>query len=101
MMLLGKGADPAAASENNAHRALRRPELRVGAKALYPQPRAQMNQKATYLELMKALLDKGADPNVRLNKKSGTPATASICPAWTRPARRRSGAQPTPATSTR
>ena len=28
-----------------------------------------MNQKTTYLELMKALLDKGADPNVRLNKK--------------------------------
>ena len=28
-----------------------------------------MNQKTTYLDLMKALLDKGADPNVRLNKK--------------------------------
>jgi ankyrin repeat protein len=28
-----------------------------------------VNQKTTYLELMKALLDKGADPNVRLNKK--------------------------------
>jgi ankyrin repeat protein len=38
-------------------------------KALYPQPRAQVNQKTTYLELMKALLDKGADANVRLNKK--------------------------------
>src|SRR4029079_6890836 len=38
-------------------------------KALYPQPRAYVNQKTTYLELVKALLDKGADPNVRLNKK--------------------------------
>ena len=38
-------------------------------KALYPQPRAQLNQKTTYLDLMKALLDKGADPNARLNKK--------------------------------
>ena len=38
-------------------------------KALYPQPRAQVNQTITYLDLMKALLDKGADPNSRLNKK--------------------------------
>src|SRR5215217_5083973 len=28
-----------------------------------------MNQKTTHLDLMKALLDKGADPNIRLNKK--------------------------------
>ena len=34
-----------------------------------PQPRAYLNQKTTYLDLMKALLDKGADPNARLKKK--------------------------------
>ena len=38
-------------------------------KSLYPQPRAQLKQETTYLELMKALLDKGADPNARLTKK--------------------------------
>jgi ankyrin repeat protein len=38
-------------------------------KSLYPQPRAYLNQKTTYLDLMKALLDKGVDPNARLTKK--------------------------------
>ena len=38
-------------------------------KALYPQPRAYLQQKATYLDLMKALLEKGADPNARLSFK--------------------------------
>jgi ankyrin repeat protein len=38
-------------------------------KALYPQPRAHMQQKTGYLELMKLLLDKGADPNARLKMK--------------------------------
>ena len=39
------------------------------AKALYPQPRAYEQQHASYLDLMKALLDKGADPNARLTRK--------------------------------
>ena len=38
-------------------------------KSLYPQPRAHLNQKVGYLDLMTALLDKGADPNARLKKK--------------------------------
>ena len=38
-------------------------------KALYPQPRAHMQQKLGYLDLMKQLLDKGADPNARLKMK--------------------------------
>jgi ankyrin repeat protein len=38
-------------------------------KALYPQPRAYMQQKTGYLDLLKALLDKGADPNTRLKMK--------------------------------
>jgi ankyrin repeat protein len=37
--------------------------------ALYPQPRAFQQQQITYLDLMKALLDKGADPNRRLARK--------------------------------
>ena len=39
------------------------------AKALYPQPRAFEQQQTPYLDLMKALLEKGANPNARLTKK--------------------------------
>jgi ankyrin repeat protein len=67
--LLEQGAAANAASENNATPLYAALNCEWAPKALYPQPRAQMNQKTTYLELMKALLDKGADPNVRLNKK--------------------------------
>ncbi len=68
-MLLDKGADPKAASENNAAPLYAALNCEWAPKALYPQPRAHVNQKTTYLELMKALLDRGADPNLRLNKK--------------------------------
>src|SRR5581483_1492648 len=36
--------------------------------SLYPQPTAQLNQKTNYLDLMEALIDKGADVNARLTK---------------------------------
>ncbi|HMB81260.1 MAG TPA: ankyrin repeat domain-containing protein, partial [Vicinamibacterales bacterium] len=67
--LLDKGADPKTAAENNATALYAALNCEWAPKALYPQPRAQVNQQTTYLELMKALLDKGADPNLRLNKK--------------------------------
>jgi len=67
--LLDKGADPRIASENGATPLYAALNCEWAPKALYPQPRAYANQKTTYLELMKALLDKGADPNVRLTKK--------------------------------
>jgi hypothetical protein len=38
-------------------------------KAAYPQPRAYLQQRTTYLDLMTQLLDKGADPNARLTRK--------------------------------
>jgi ankyrin repeat protein len=69
MSLLTAGADAKAASENNATALYGALNCEWAPKALYPQPRAQVNQQTTYLELMKALLDKGADPNIRLNKK--------------------------------
>jgi uncharacterized protein len=69
MSLLDRGADPHVASENGATALYAALNCEWAPKALYPQPRAYANQKTTYLELMKALLDKGADPNVRLKKK--------------------------------
>jgi uncharacterized protein len=68
-LLLDKGANPRSASENNATALYAALNCEWAPKALYPQPRAQVNQHTTYLVLMKELLDKGADPNVRLNKK--------------------------------
>ncbi len=38
-------------------------------KSLYPSPKAYQQQKTTYLELMQALLAKGADPNARVSRK--------------------------------
>jgi hypothetical protein len=38
-------------------------------KALYPQPRAYQQQATSYLDMLKRLLDKGADPNARIKMK--------------------------------
>jgi uncharacterized protein len=67
--LIARGADPTLAAENGATPLYGAINCEWAPKALYPQPRAQVNQKSTYLDLMHALLDEGADPNARLNKK--------------------------------
>jgi ankyrin repeat protein len=68
-MLLDKGADPSLAQHNGVTPLYAALNCQWAAKALYPQPRAQEQQQASYLDLMQTLLDKGADPNVRLTKK--------------------------------
>jgi ankyrin repeat protein len=66
---LDEGADPNMAAENGATPLYAALNVQWAPKALYPQPRAYQQQTITYLDLMKALLDKGAEPNARLRKK--------------------------------
>jgi uncharacterized protein len=68
-VLLDRGADPRAAAENGATPLYGAVNCEWAPKSLYPQPRAYLNQKQSYLDLMTALLEKGADPNARLKKK--------------------------------
>jgi ankyrin repeat protein len=68
--LLDRGADPNLAQGTNGVTPL---YAALGCqwsdKALYPQPRAFEQQKTSYLDLMQALLESGANPNARLTRK--------------------------------
>ncbi len=67
--LLDKGANPNTRSTNGVTALYGALNVEWAPKALYPQPRAHMQQKTGYRDLMKQLLDKGADPNARLKMK--------------------------------
>jgi ankyrin repeat protein len=67
--LVDQGANPNAAQHNGVTPLYAALNCQWAAKALYPQPRAYEQQHATYLDFMAMLLEKGADPNVRLTKK--------------------------------
>ncbi len=68
MMLIKRSADPNVTAKNNgvsplwaAVNTMWQPRTR------FPQPQEMELQKHTYLEVMQALLDKGADPNHRIS----------------------------------
>ena len=68
-VLIDRGADIKAASSNGVTPLYATLNVQWAPKALYPQPRAYAQQKLSYLELMKILIDKGADVNARLKMK--------------------------------
>ena len=67
MMLLERGADPNTLSEDGVGPLFATLNNRWALRTWYPQPTAWQQQEADYLHVMKTLLDRGADPNVRVN----------------------------------
>jgi uncharacterized protein len=67
--LLDKGADPNLTGENGVGPLFGAVNVQWAPKALYPQPRAYQQQQITYLDFVKLMLEKGADPNARVRKK--------------------------------
>jgi ankyrin repeat protein len=67
LVLLERGADPdLAATTDGVSPLFAVLQTQWAPKSNYPQPRAQDEQRAQYLDVLKALLEAGADPNLRL-----------------------------------
>jgi ankyrin repeat protein len=67
--LLQRGADPNLGSSANATALYTALNTQWIPKARHPQPADYMQQQVSYLDLMKALLDAGADVNARLERQ--------------------------------
>jgi uncharacterized protein len=67
MFLIEKGGDPNIAEGGNGATPLwAAVNTQWQPRTRFPQPQEMEQQKATYLDVMKALLDRGADPDARL-----------------------------------
>ena len=69
MRFLEKEADVSLPAANGAAPLFATLNHRWAPKSQYPNPKGYMQQTTSYLQLMQALLDKGADPNARIRKK--------------------------------
>ena len=67
--LLERGADPNISSMAGMTPLYAVINVQWAPKSFYPQPRAYLQQQTSYLQIAKALLDRGADPNARLRHK--------------------------------
>ena len=68
--LLAHGADPNLANSGGVTPLYAVLNIEWTPRMFYPQPRAQLQQETSYLDLLTLLLDKGADPNARLSRKT-------------------------------
>jgi ankyrin repeat protein len=69
LALLERGADPSIPNDAGATPLYTTVNTQWIPKSRHPQPAHYMQQEVTYLELMRALLDAGVDPNARLEKQ--------------------------------
>jgi ankyrin repeat protein len=68
-MLVERGADPNLASDAGVAPLYAVVNVQWAPIAAYPQPRSHLQQSRSYLDMLKLLLDTGADPNLRVRRK--------------------------------